>query len=109
MISKECFVNTICDIIKHAKLEEDINNLLKGYDFCSFGFCEYESIVVKLLEESMDDTEEWISYWLYELDYGSEYSDGCITTEDNKIIDLSTPEKLYDFLVGNYKTNEVAI
>ena len=58
----------------------------------------HESIVVKLLEKIFNDNEGIISWWLYELDYGREYEDGCFIDEDRSYIDVSTAEKLYDYL-----------
>ena len=59
----------------------------------------HESLVVKLLENIFDDNEI-ISWWLYELDYGRKYFDGCIQYKNCKDIDLSDEGKLYDYLVG---------
>lgn len=59
----------------------------------------HESIVVKLLEKIFNDKEGIISWWLYELDYGREYEDGCFIDEDRSYIDISTAEKLYDYLI----------
>ena len=61
----------------------------------------HESIVVKLLEKIFNDNEGIISWWLYELDYGREYEDGCFIDEDRSYIDVSTAEKLYDYLKKN--------
>lgn len=57
----------------------------------------HESLVVKLLENMFND-KDILSWWLYELDYGREYKEGCFT-ENEKIIDISTTEKLYDYLI----------
>lgn len=58
----------------------------------------HENLVVSLLEKIFngDDT---ISWWLYELNYGRKYYAGCIQDANGKNIDLSTAEKLYDFLI----------
>ena len=57
----------------------------------------HEGIVVELLKEIMDDKFDQMDYWIYELNYGRLYEDGCVTFDGNSI-DLSTPELLYDFL-----------
>jgi len=56
----------------------------------------HENIVVELLENMFNDTD-LISWWLYERDYGRE--EGTVIWEDDKEIDLSTAEKLYDYLI----------
>ena len=60
----------------------------------------HETIVVKLLKNMFND-KDILSWWIYDLDYGSKYKDGCITENNGTIIDLSTPEKLYDYLIKN--------
>lgn len=56
----------------------------------------HEQTVVELLENMFKDTDI-ISWWLYELDYGRKYEEGCIR-DDDKPIDLSDAGKLYDYL-----------
>ena len=60
----------------------------------------HESIVVQLLENMFNDSD-YISWWLYDLDYGRDYKDGCIQDSKGNIIDIFTAEKLYDFLLEN--------
>lgn len=56
----------------------------------------HENIVVELLEDMFNDSD-LIGWWLYELDYGRKFKMGDLV--DNGVeIDLSTPEKLYDYL-----------
>ena len=61
----------------------------------------HENIVIELLED-MFNAGDIISWWIYDLEYGTKYKDGCITEKDGTIIDVSTAEKLYDYL---YKEN----
>lgn len=56
----------------------------------------HENIVVELLEDMFNDSDI-IGWWLYELDYGRKFKMGDLV--DNGVeIDLSTSEKLYDYL-----------
>ena len=61
----------------------------------------HENIVVELLENMFNDAGDVISWWIYDLEYGTKYKDGCITEQDGTIIDVSTAEKLYDYLIKN--------
>ena len=72
-------------------------------DFCNGAGLQisHESIVVKLLEKLMQDSFGNSSYFIYKLDYGREYQEGCFS-DKNGNIDISTPEKLYDFLMTEY-------
>ena len=72
-------------------------------DFCNGAGLQisHEGIVVKLLEKLMQDSFGNISYFIYELDYGREYQEGCVS-DKNGNVDIGTPEKLYDFLMVEY-------
>lgn len=105
MITKERFVEIINRLENYNKLQENINGLFnecidnKENDFCNAGsICiGHESVVVELLENMFNT--DMISYWIYELDYGRQYKDGYVQDGTGNIIDLSTLEKLYDYLI----------
>lgn len=109
MITKKEFI----DIINRLKetndfVEETNNNARKLQDAIRSDFfnamslsVSHEGIVVQLLEKIFDDRET-ISWWIYELDYGRKYKEGCIQEiKEGKIvnIDVSTAGKLYDYLL----------
>lgn len=106
MITKEQFVKIINRLKAYNDLQDKIQELFKEnidnreMDFMNAGsICVgHETIVVELLENMFDT--DIISWWLYELEYGRKYEEGCIQDADGSNIDLSTPEKLYDYLVG---------
>ena len=112
MISKQEFVNIINELKKVNDFVNEVNekarnlkcDLNSDFDFFNSNslFISHEHIVVKLLENMFNDGDT-LSWWLYDLDYGRKYEDGCITEEDNTIIDISTAEKLYDYLVKESK------
>lgn len=105
MISKEKFVEIINRLRNYNDLQNKIDGLFKENidnkenDFINAGsICiGHESVVVYLLENMFDT--DMISYWIYELDYGERYTEGCVLDENMNNIDLSTAEKLYDYLV----------
>lgn len=39
---------------------------------------------------------------VYELEYGKKYFEGCVL-QDDKPVDISTAEKLYDYMVSQYE------
>ena len=108
MITKKEFV----DIIHRLKEADDFvnetnenakklkNAVLSDFFNASSLSISHEDIVVKLLEDMFNDYDT-IAWWLYELDYGREYKKGCLKDENGKNINVSTPEKLYDYLVAN--------
>ena len=110
MISKEKFVEIINRLRNYNYLQNKINDLFrdnidnKEMDFINAGsICVgHESVVIYLLENMFDT--DMISYWIYELDYGKKYKAGCVLDENMNEIDLSTPEKLYDYLVQDIES-----
>lgn len=106
MISKEQFVKIINRLKEADETVNKVNNILKNTsdsienDFmnASAMSISHESLVVELLQDIFNDKLN-ITYWLYELDYGRKYYDGCVQETNGSIIDISTPEKLYDILI----------
>lgn len=105
MIHKEKFV----EIINRLKNTDDtvnkVNKIFKNTvdsnmsDFmnaASLMIC-HEDIVVILLENMFND-KDTLGWWLYEKNYGRDFKIGDFKDNDRKI-DLTTPEKLYDYLV----------
>lgn len=60
------------------------------------------NLLVKILQMSMNDEgkNSTIEYFLYELDFGRKYTEGCIT-DNGENIDLSDAGKLWDYLNSN--------
>lgn len=108
MITKQEFVNIINRLRNYNDLQNKIDELFENnidnqeMDFMNAGsICiGHETIVVKLLENMFNDRGNWISWWLYEQDYGrSVRIDDVFNEEIGKFVDLTTPEKLYDYLI----------
>ena len=106
MITKQEFVKIIDRLKNYNDLQDKIQELFKDnienkeMDFMNAGsICVgHETLVVKLLENMFNDKESWIGWWLYECNYGRDFSLGDLEV-DGVEIDLTTPEKLYDFLI----------
>ena len=106
LVNKNDLIEIINRLQNYTKLQDKIDDLFEGLldnkeqDFCNAGsICiGHESVVIKLLEDMFET--DLISWWIYELDYGKEYKPGCLT-EDDKEIDVSTSDKLYEVLIEN--------
>ena len=46
----------------------------------------------------MNDQDDLIGYFIYELDYGRKYEAGMIQDENGMDIDISSSEKVYDYI-----------
>lgn len=104
MITKEKFVSYF-DRLKHFwEVEEKVNDAFKGMDFMSFSWCEFEDLTVEILMDAMNDKDEFIPWWIYDRECGSNEAVVTISDKDNaeKEVILNTPEALYDFLVSEY-------
>lgn len=105
MITKEQFCKIIKRLREYNDLQDKIQQLFKDnidnqeMDFMNAGsICVgHETIVVELLENMFKD-KDIISGWIYEQNYGRDFSLGDLEADGVKI-DLTTPEKLYDYLI----------
>lgn len=108
-LTKQEFVDILNRLREATELVDKVEELFRDSrenlecDFCNGAGLQisHEGIVVKLLEKLMQDSAGNISYFIYELDYGKEYREDCVS-DKNGNIDISTPEKLYDYLMKEY-------
>ena len=101
MITKTDFCQVIEDLKQNEEYLDDIRNVFKKHrretQVYSTGL---ENTIINLLEALFKDEEDnWIDYWIGELDVGEKYEEGTVTDEDGSIIPLKTAEELYDFLI----------
>lgn len=106
-MNKELFVSTINSIQKQIEIDRKNSSMLQEMFpddsiYCGYNNSELFNALNKILKESMKDEYDWIDYFMYELDFGKKYYDGCVLDKDKSIIDLSTAENLYEFLIKNY-------
>ena len=52
---------------------------------------------INLLKECGNDTNDWIGYFVWELDFGRDYTDGCVMI-NGKDVPLRTAEDLWNIL-----------
>ena len=103
ILSKTDFCSIINDLKRNDEFLDDIGDVFRKYkredQVYSTGL---EDTVVSLLEIIFKDKEaQWISYWVWELNYGETYNEGDVTEEDGTNITLRSAEVLYDFLIKN--------
>ena len=105
MISKDEFLNAIDAIRTHEMFVTDVFDVCSKHnintDYCVFGLSDsLVSTVVDLLADGMNDTYEYISWWLFDCDFGKHNNTVVVKGDDvDKSYDLDSAEKLYDFLV----------
>jgi len=102
MISKEVFVEVINEIAVVDKYHENLNSFFKSNDVDGYIFQpDCSPAILKLLRIIFNDEDDWIDYFCNELEYGKKWKAGMIQDNDGQDIDLSTSEKLYDFLTSS--------
>ena len=114
-LTKQEFVDILNRLREATELVDKVEELFRDSrenlecDFCNGAGLQisHEGIVVKLLEKLMQDSAGNISYFIYELDYGKEYREDCVS-DKNGNIDISTPEKLYDYLMKEYSLKNIS-
>ncbi len=114
MISKETFLKTMEYLKKKEEADCKMQSLLQEYkDVYTDGLVPMDqasSIIVQLIEEDMelpidDNIGSTLSWWIWDRGFGSEFKIGNLTMDSlpeghpYRTPDLSTAEKLYDFLV----------
>lgn len=103
MICKELFIEVIEDARKSDDYQNWLNRQLRENGVEGFIFQpSCVDSVIKLLHNWFGDADadDMISYFVFELDYGRKWKDGIVIGDDGIDINLSTPGKLYDYLIS---------
>lgn len=82
------------------KFERWANATETYFEDCMMGFIPDDSLPIDILRDIFEDDEDWIGYWLYELEFGVKWRPGTVTIDDVDI-PLGSVKDLYDFLVKN--------
>lgn len=104
MLTKEQFKKHLTRLIELKEAEEKITSLMRksklkdDFNGSLFGISMYEDLAFKILTDAMDDKYGGLGYWLYELNIGKNYKQGCIKDVNGKNIKLKTISDLYSFL-----------
>lgn len=111
ILSKKQFVEILKTIQEDLEYSDRINNSLSDLLDDGGGFVKNESLnmLIKILCYLFDDSgpESDIDYFIWELDFGKKYYDGCFGYKD-KNIDISSSEKLFDYLIENKPTDIIS-
>lgn len=109
MISKKQFVKYINYIKQSLEKEDNIEKAIKKISKDSYAFVLIDEIshMIEMLCSCMDieyDPGDMygndIEYFIYDLDFGKNWEPDSITEADGTSIDISTAEKLYDYLTA---------
>lgn len=107
ILKKERFCKTMNQIQKVYDYGDKLNQFFKENHVD--GYLHEPNCIEQtlgLLAFIFDDKDQWIDYWVYELDFGRRYKEGTITDSNGENIPLETAEELYELLVKNLYRKE---
>lgn len=100
-ISKENFTKYINKIQKLQEIEDNLNSIGSKLVEFHISFAEYEQLIVDVLTDVFNDQRfGWTSYFIYELNFGADWHEGCVREKDGTDIPLRDAGELYDLLVS---------
>ena len=103
MISRDTFIETMCalEILddKMGNVEVAMNQLCP--DFRGFNIPDVFDIVMDIFEEMFKDEDNWLDYFVYELDYMNDYIHGDVLDKNGQPIEFHGWGDVYDFLIKN--------
>ena len=99
MISKNNFINYLAKLEKTNKIYDAINEAGKELDMFEIYDCEYSTVIIDILQEVFNDESEWITYFIYDLDFGEKWRKGCVT-DNGEDVPLRNAGDLYDLLTA---------
>ena len=107
-ISKKEFCRILGKVEKAWRTDLQIADLARniGSDFLGSDMSYLACEVCDLLKIAMNNDCEDIEYFCFELEFGKKWKPGMIEDEDGNDIDLSSAEKLFDFLEGEEKGSD---
>lgn len=108
IITKEEFIQHLNLLKEMRQLEIQLCTLLTQMSdngTCNLSlYGRYETSIISLLKHAMniDAKNDWIEYFIYDLNFGTKFKLGCLVEADGEAIDLSTSEALYEYLCKYY-------
>lgn len=107
-LTKEQFKEYIDFVHERHQTEEEFCDVLGKICEDGWGcvFSKYEAKMLKLLETIFCDSSSMLTYWYYELEMGRKWTLDSVEEADGTPIDISTVDKLYDYLVLEMNRSE---
>lgn len=102
LITYEEFESYINEMKSIDELQANLNALIRSYNRSNKEDVEYIRFptlfdsIVELLQKVTGDTYEYTNFWIYDLDFGHKYVEGCIRCENGESIQLRTTKDLWN-------------
>ena len=107
-ISYKLFKEAIEFIDKREQQYDRLNKIIRSIEPDSYilGDTGYSILVQKLLVEATNDEYDYISYFMWDLDFGRKWQPGTITEADGTDIPLKTIDDLWHLLENKDEKSE---
>lgn len=101
MLSKEKFISYLNELKYLQDVEEEVRGALKklAFDLVEFSLDNHDTLILKLIEDSMNDVNRYISTYIYETDWGKYPLDNTKFDYSDDFASVKNFEELYDFVV----------
>lgn len=108
VLSKEDFIKVMEEVKRQYDFYDALNDVFDKYDSDNSVYnYKFMDICISLLSAIFHDDNDWIGYWIFELNMGKSFELGDVLDEEGNAIDISTIEKFYDFLIKNMWEDKV--
>lgn len=100
-LTKEDFIVYMKELIDLDEKAEKLGEALEGLSPDSYHYCQltsHHSMIMRLLVKVMDDTDNWIEYWYYEMDKGKNLKPKSVEVH-GKPVNIKTLGGLYEIVV----------
>ena len=98
-MAKKIFIKLLKELISIRKDVDALNKAFKKFepDFNWISFGRFETLITDCLKEAMEDKEDWVGYYLYEMD--CKFSKKSVGSyKDGKKIYIRNYNDLYDLI-----------
>lgn len=108
MISRYAFVQLLNLAEKQNEFDERIGKAIDTFSYNDQDGLNNNSFVfttplvdsmLKVLEKDVNDQDDIISYYAYELNWGKKHKEYRVTYHDGRIFEFPNPEAVYDYIV----------
>lgn len=100
-MTKDLFISSITALKdqfdKDRKCSEAFAVILPYDNVSSYDNSVITDAMLALLKECSSDVYGWIDYFVWELDFGRKYTEGCVT-ENGKNVPLRTVDDLWNII-----------
>ena len=105
-MNKKTFTKHLNRIKEMFEAEEKITKslqLIGSKDFpTDFSLEKPITFMTEVLKDSMDDKDDWIGYFMYELDFGKhKMAKNCVVEKDGTKVSLQNMSDLYNYIKKN--------